>query len=769
MSYFLCGQTGNNNRGCEAIVRSAVDLLDTENGDIFLATYNYKTDLILAKELGINLLEYKNYKSSVHRAVSILKEKVFPFGLGGQKHIQREVFSRLRTGDTVLNIGGDKYCYNFPKAEVAINRYCVKRGIKTILWCCSIEKEKITKSIERDLERYSYIFAREQMTYENLIEKGISPEKIVKVCDSAFFLNAKKTPLPQNFKEGNTVGINLSGLFVRDDGLGFESVSKLIEYILNERDMSICLIPHVYKAGENLQDIAILNMFYEKFKEYGDRISFVNEDLTCEELKYIISKCRFLVAARTHASIAAYSSGVPTLVLGYSVKAKGIAEDLFGTDENYVIDRAAVSGADDVKKAFIYIVEHENEIRDRLDAFLPEYKKTLSDAVEKYVKQNDMKKPFNICNDTVCSGCLACVSVCPVKAINVKTSGGFIKPDVDFEKCILCGKCKKTCPVLNKPKDDKSYTPAVFGAYNLDEKVRNASSSGGVFTAFAKEILKGGYVVGAAFTGTKKVEHVIVENEEGLAALRGSKYLQSDVNGVYEKTAELLKRGKKVLFSGTPCEIGGLKAYLGKDYENLITVDFICHGVSSPELFAEHIGYLEKKASSKAERVVFREKREDAKNLNLTVGFGNGEKYFSDAEKDDYYLSFVTDFNLRKSCYTCSFKQKKRISDITIADFWGVDKEYGIKDEKKGYSLVMPHTEKGKALFSAVSGNLFVFPAEYSKALRHNPSYVSSAKEPILAEQFMKVAQKSGLKRAVKKYCGNTFRAKLKRLKSKLI
>ena len=768
MSYFLCGQTGNNNRGCEAIVRSTVSLLGGKSGDVFLATSDYATDNPCAKELGINLLRYKNYKTPVQRALGLIKGKLFPNSLGGQKYIQSEIIDLLEKGDTVINIGGDIYCYNTPRKELAINRYCKNNGIKSVLWCCSIEEESITKEIKKDLNRYDFIFARERLTYNNLISSGLDKEKIIKVCDSAFYLDIKPIELPKIFEKNNTVGINVSDFFSGKNGIGIKSVCNLIEFILTDTDMDICLIPHVYDEKTCSGDLKILKDIFEKYK--CERISLIDKDLTAEELKFAISRLRLFVGARTHATIAAYSTGVPTICLGYSVKSRGIAEDLFGTSENYVVSVSELNSGDEVINAFKFILKHEKEIKDRLLKILPEYKKSILDAVNKYiVKNGELKKPFEICKSGICTGCFACEKICPVGAIKKAQKNGFFYPEIDFNKCVLCGKCKNICPALNKAKDDKEFFPKTYCAFNKDENIINQSSSGGVFPALAKSVLSGGGVVfGAAFNKDFTLCHTAAKTEEELKKFSGSKYLQSDKKEVFIEIENLLKSGKKVLFCGTPCEVGGLKAYLVHEYENLFTVDFICHGVPSPEVFKKYLKSLFEKYG-KIEEVSFRKKIPSLGNQNFNATFESGKEITERANENPFYLAFLSDLILRESCYNCSFKLKKRQSDITAADFWGADKVLGVSGIEKGYSLVLINSKKGEKLFKSSEDKLQILSVDHAAAIKDNPSYHSSVNKPAFFKAFNKTLNKKGLDRAVKKYCGNSIFAKIRRAKYKII
>lgn len=384
MNYYLCGQTGSTNRGCEAIVRSTVKILNQSSENIHLATFAPDQDKRMCQELGIDMISYSSYPTSIHRIICAGWRKFFPRSLAGTSLIQKPLFSRITKNDTCLNIGGDTYCYSRPISSISLNNYTHRKNIKNILWCCSIEKEVMRNEILSDLKKYSYIFARESITHQNLLEAGISANKVIKCCDPAFFLNMKEVPLPNNFIPHNTVGINLSEMVIKDSlPIVYENVIKLIDYILDSTDMSICLIPHVYSIEKNSNDYPILKKIYSEFD--NARISIINNEYDCEQLKYIISKCRFFVGARTHSTIAAYSTEVPTLVLGYSVKSMGIAVDLFGTYENYVLPYDKLKSQESLILSFGNLMKCEKSIKQRYAIILPEYKKSLMDSVHRYI------------------------------------------------------------------------------------------------------------------------------------------------------------------------------------------------------------------------------------------------------------------------------------------------------------------------------------------------------------------------------------------------
>lgn len=754
MSIFLCGETGIVNRGCEAIIRSTVKVLNRRSGDIYLATSAPEMDRSLTKELGINMICYNNFPTKYHRYYAATMRRL-KHSVDG-KYLQAELFSRIDQKDICLNIGGDTYCYDRPSRSIDLNNYTSKQGINNILWCCSVEADVMHGEILTDLKKYRYIFAREEITSQNLLKAGIDKSHIVKCCDPAFFLNKQKVELPQGFVDGNTVGLNVSELIVSEKNPNtYKYIIGLIQEILEKTDMSVCLIPHVYDIEKNLCDWPILSKIYNNLK--SDRICIVDKEYNCEQLKYIISKCRFMIAARTHASIAAYSSEVPTLVLGYSVKSKGIAQDLFGTYEHYVLPNAEIT-PQRLSEDFWYIYRHEQVIREKLHDYLPEYRQQLLNAISKLNELDH--KPKEICDRALCTGCQACRMACPKDCISMKqASNGFYYPSIDAGKCISCGKCQTVCPVANRYKDD-CQEPLCYIAVNNDEDILRDSSSGGVFHEIAEKVLgESGVVFGAAFDEKQNVDIVACDSLEDLKRLHGSKYVQAEVGDTYKEAEKTLKAGKKVLFSGTSCQIGGLYAYLGEEYDNLITVDMICHGVPSPKAWDEYKDSVEKKYGTPIKKVNFRCKDTGWREYSLSFLLEDGKTVQEKVTENLYLRAFITHLIMRPSCYMCSYRQIHRQADITLGDFWAINKCNNWIDDDKGISVVFLHSEKGRTLFDSIKSHFWLEEIDFSKAIMDNSSYLISQEPSPYQRLFNHKWKKQSFPEAVRIFCEKGKRA----------
>ena len=303
-----------------------------------------------------------------------------------------------------------------------------------------------------------------------------------------------------------------------------------------------------------------------------------------------------------------------------------------------------------------------------------------------------------------CCGCHSCYNICPKKAISmVKDSEGFFYPNVSEDMCINCGKCIQSCPDIKTP--DMNPFDKAYACYAKREEEHLSSSSGGFFAVLAREILEeNGIVCGAAFDDSVKVKHIITDNIYGLEKIKKTKYVQSTIGQAYSQIKGVLKTGKKVLFSGTPCQVAGLKLYLGQDYDNLICIDLICHGVPSPEVFARYL--LEKGGEHKVTAMAFRNKHPGTRSRTLDYWLDNGERISESYEESPYIKGFIQNLYVRPSCFQCKYKGIERCSDITIGDFWSIDEFHPGFSDDKGTSAIILHSEKGIQLFEKTKDQL---------------------------------------------------------------
>lgn len=294
----------------------------------------------------------------------------------------------------------------------------------------------------------------------------------------------------------------------------------------------------------------------------------------------------------------------------------------------------------------------------------------------------------------------------------------------------------------------------VFAANCNDMQLRHNSSSGGVFTLLAETVLaKGGVVFGAAVTEGLRVRHIPVESREALSQLRGSKYVRSQLGDSYRQAKAYLESGRWVLFTGTPCQIGGLKAYLKKDYVNLICQDLACHGSPMEWVYESYVNHREQAAGSKATEISFRDKATGWEAYSLTIRFENGEVYTQRVDRDPYMKAFLREYTLGKSCYHCAFKGLNRQADITLADLWGAADICPQLYDGKGTSAVLIHTEKGKELWDAISQGLTAVPVPAEAVVKHNPALIHSMPEPKKREAFLEQLKTGDFEKTVEAFC----------------
>ena len=328
-----------------------------------------------------------------------------------------------------------------------------------------------------------------------------------------------------------------------------------------------------------------------------------------------------------------------------------------------------------------------------------------------------------------CTGCEACANICPKNCISmVENAEGFLFPHIDSSKCVSCGLCEKACPVLNPIPIHKTQEDVkVYALIHRDEDVRSHSSSGGAFSAIAEYVLEqGGVVFGAAFDEKFNVCHICVEKAEELYKLRGSKYVQSRIGDTYRQAKEKLQQGRLVFFTGTACQTSGLLGYLGRDYENLITQDLICHGVPSPLAWRKYIRLYQRRAKSPVEHIFFRDKKFGWHNWHVNFRFRSGENRYLNQRSDMMVSAFLTGSCSRKSCYDCPFKQKYRLADITLADYWGIEKIAPELDDDRGISSIYINSLKAQKLLDAISDRVFLREMDLDTAAAHNMAMVES-------------------------------------------
>lgn len=360
-----------------------------------------------------------------------------------------------------------------------------------------------------------------------------------------------------------------------------------------------------------------------------------------------------------------------------------------------------------------------------------------------------------------CCGCTACYNICPQKAIQMKPdTEGFSYPAVDASLCVSCGLCEKVCPVLHTPPLSETFADCVV-AQNTNGEVLDSSTSGGFIDALYHYVLKDqqGYAAGVAFDAQFMPEHIVTDSYEKAKEFRSSKYAQSNMGKVFQDIQELLIAGHPAIFVGTPCQVAGLRCFLRKEYENLITVDLVCRSVPSPKLWQKYLQWQEGRHRGKIKQVSCRKKTYGYHSGTLEIHFVNGKRYRGSNRVDYYMKSFHRDLCSRPSCYRCAFKTKHRCSDFTVFDSWNPQQvtQEAMVDDDRGFSNVIVHTQKGKEILSKIK-DVMLYRADPEKMFRFTGGMESnSVRYPDQRKHYYRDLDQLGFLKTAQKYVSVTW------------
>ena len=359
-----------------------------------------------------------------------------------------------------------------------------------------------------------------------------------------------------------------------------------------------------------------------------------------------------------------------------------------------------------------------------------------------------------ICREKeLCVGCFSCYNICPKHCIIMeKDEEGFFYPRIDKNNCIECKKCEQACPILQE--EIQISERDAYAAVSKNAEIVKKSSSGGLFSVFAQAVLEeNGIVYGAGFNDDYTIEHKGIFLKKDLEKLLGSKYVQSRIGDVYREVEQKLNAGEFVYFSGTPCQVNGLKSFLKKEYKNLICQDIICHGTPSQKMW-EH--YLKPFKLKKGAKISFRDKSIGWETYSFVIC--QGKKMFKQRADDNLYMrAFINNYTLRPSCYSCKIKGENRKSDITLGDFWGAKNVCPDFYDRNGVSLVVLNSERGRIFFEENRSNIQCIRVELKEAIKHNPSYEVASSLPGNREQFMQELFNNNFNRVVSHYCKQSW------------
>lgn len=331
-----------------------------------------------------------------------------------------------------------------------------------------------------------------------------------------------------------------------------------------------------------------------------------------------------------------------------------------------------------------------------------------------------------LCELDQCTGCMACYSSCSkIGAIQmIEDERGFKIPIIDKKKCIKCGKCNRVCPILNNSNilNLEEKKPSVKACWNKNKKIRKMSTSGGIFFEVASWVIdNNGVVFGACFNEKFNVIHSYIENKDEIKKMQGSKYVQSYIGDTFKEAEMFLKQDRIVLFTGTPCQIAGLKSYLGKPYKKLITLDIVCHGVPSPLIFEKYLEFITGNRIEEVRDIQFRYKKPSWTVFSMKIDYKNNETYISDTYKDPFLVGFLSNYFSRPCCYKCNYTNINRYGDLTIGDFWGyISEKKELRNTEEGISLVLINSTRGKEIIDIIQSNLIITDKTLEEAMDGN-------------------------------------------------
>lgn len=496
-----------------------------------------------------------------------------------------------------------------------------------------------------------------------------------------------------------------------------------------------------YLKNNNLESVELLNGEYPEYLELGpdqmvdairkSEVAFV--DSFHGAVFSIIFHKQFVVFERKEAGLS-MNSRLQTLL-----KKFGMENRVFtGDNAEELLKPIDYSKVDEI------IASEQKKVKEFLD-------KAMADISILERPTEKVKLNIELTKKSHCFGCGACSHACPKQCIVMKADEeGFLYPEINKELCVNCGKCITVCPYYNRAGND---IKSVYAAINKDDEIRKQSSSGGTFFEFCKSVIEdGGCVFGCAWDDNMTATHIKIESVDMLYRLQGSKYVQSYLGNVYPEVKEELLANRKVIFSGTPCQVAGLKNYLGKDYDNLFFVDVLCHGVPSPKALNEYQKIVEKKYGSKIVHMNVRDKKKSWHRLHTDIRFENGKQFYTFCGYDTYMSMFLTNMSQRPSCFECKFTSKSRQGDITLGDFWGIGIHISEMDDDKGTSMVAINTAKGALAWSQIRDKFKVVNSDFATAESGNKVLSEPPKKNPNRDKFYETFIAEGYEAAASKW-----------------
>lgn len=638
-----------------------------------LGMIKMKLDKKINKELGKNISirnkKYKEFKKEFNLSRSCADYK-------GLTQLAKDKYSDIIVGSDQLwlpvNVVADYYTLNWVPDHINKISYATSFGVSNI-------PKKYDNIYIKFLKRINHLSVREESGKE-ILDKYKINSKVV--CDPTILLTKEeweKECTPNKF-------INKKYILCYFLGNNIEH-RKFVERLKDKTGYKIVSLNHA-----------------DEYVKYSDEFADITPyDVGPREWLNLVKNAEYVCTDSFHGTVFSIIFNKTFFDFRrFNPKNKNNTNSRLDSLLNIagISKERILTGLENVDKVLKYEIDYK-KVNENIDKFRNESKNWLLESIT-YTEEKTNDKFIKIEDKELCCGCTACYSICPKKAISmVEDEEGFLYPKVDKEKCINCGLCKKVCPVINYKEDKKNHQKAYIFQHQ-DNKIRKESTSGGAFTAIAEYVIKlNGVVFGVSLDEKFEAKHTHVNNIEKLEKFRNSKYVQSNPNNSFEEVKEFLKQGKLVLYSGTYCQIVGLKKYLNKEYENLILVDVVCRAVPSPLMWRKYLKMQEKKYKN-PQKILFREKTYGYKYSNLSI-YTKDKEYHKGIDSDQYLRAFFSNICDRPSCYNCQFKTQYRDSDLTIWDCFNVEKFNKNLDDDRGTTRILCHSEKGERIIKEIS------------------------------------------------------------------
>lgn len=716
--------------------------------------FNYT---FIKSKIGMAWLKvYKKLNKKLGKNIAIREKKYEEFrkeiNLTRPFHTYKELTENSKNYSSILvgsdqlwlpvNVVADYYTLNWVPDNISKVSYATSFGISQV-------PDKYKNAYTNFLNRLNYISVREDKGVE--LVKNLINKDATLVCDPTILLTKEEW-----------LQIQSQEPIIKDKYILCYFLGKNIEH---------------RKFAERLKEktgckIVSLN-HADEYVKYSDK--FADEtpyDIGPKEFLNLIRNAQYVCTDSFHGTVFSLINNKKFFTFErYSSKNGKVSTNsrIYSLLGIMNLQNRVLKGNEDIDKVLNYEIDF-NIVNEKLNEFRENSKKFLVQALSNSIeiqKENDKIKYIQIDDKSKCCGCTACKNICPQNAIEMKEDDeGFLYPNVNMDKCVNCGLCKKVCPIINKVPEKKTEQKA-YVVNNKDENVRSQSTSGGAFTAIAEYVIdNNGVVFGAAFDKDFNVEHTYVTTKEDLKKFRGSKYVQSDLKNTFQEVKEFLNKGKIVCFSGTPCQIEGLKKFLGKDYEKLITVDIVCHAVPSPKFWKLYLKYQKNKLNiSNIWNIKFRDKSNYGyKYSTMSIKYDD-KKYYEGVETDPFLRAFFGDLSDRPSCYNCAFKKQYRVSDITVWDCFTIEEFDKKLDDDKGTTRILIHSNKGRFLFENIKNKFYYSEVKPELLVKGVKEMYKSVKENPHRTEFWEDINLMETEKVMEKYFPvKTIRVKSERL-----